>query len=458
MAVDFAIPDTSEAMEEFLTASNKAADRRQIFSSEADPKDLVEFMNSYAKLSVKKDPGIQAQLQEQVQASLTELLKNGSIKEIGATERLALGNDKGAKHNRRAPGAGLDGTFDDLGEMVQTVWNRRLEGNARFGDMKGMDAKLAILNAYQEKVPSDGGFLVPEEFRTEIMSLALEQAIVRPRAQVIPMGTNTRSVPTVDATSNVSTVFGGIVAYRTEEGEEFVESQAKFARIKLEVTKQTALAYITNEVIKDTNGALAAWLMANLPSAMAWYEDLDYLTGTGAGEPLGVLSTSNPALITVAKESGQLASTILWENVLRMYARMLPQSLGSAVWIVTQDAFFELATMALNVGTGGSAVWLTDAHGTPQLTLLGRPVIMTEKAPGVLGTVGDISFVDLNRYMIGDREALSIETSAHVKFTSDQTTIRAIQRNDGRPSVLSAITPQNGSATLSPYVNLATRA
>jgi HK97 family phage major capsid protein len=114
--------------------------------------------------------------------------------------------------------------------------------------------------------------------------------------------------------------------------------------------------------------------------------------------------------------------------------------------------------MALNVGTGGSAVWLTDAHGTPQLTLLGRPVIMTEKAPGVLGTVGDISFVDLNRYMIGDREALSIETSAHVKFTSDQTTIRAIQRNDGRPAVLSAITPQNGSATLSPYVNLATRA
>lgn len=448
-----ALPKTPADWEEFVNG----LDTPEKFSTAMNDGTFKDSLKAYVGAQTDSSADLQKQVNELTQAALTEFLKDNGVK--ADTARLDLGNEKnGAKHNKRAPGAGLDGTFADLGEMVQTVWNRRLEGNARFGNMKDMDAKLAILNAYQEKVPSDGGFLVPEEFRTEIQSLALEQAIVRPRAQVIPMGSATLSFPTVDATSNVSTVFGGIVVYRTEEGEEFVESQAKFARIKLEPTKQTALAYITNEVIKDTNGALTAWLMANLPTAMAWYEDLDYLTGTGAGEPLGVLSTSNPALISVAKETGQAAATIQWENVLRMYARMLPQSLGSAVWIVTQDAFFELATMALNVGTGGSAVWLTDAHSTPQLTLLGRPVIMTEKAPGVLGTVGDISFVDLNRYMIGDREALSIETSAHVKFTSDQTTIRAIQRNDGRPSVLSAITPQNGSATLSPYVNLATRA
>ncbi len=32
-----------------------------------------------------------------------------------------------------------------------------------------------------------------------------------------------------------------------------------------------------------------------------------------------------------------------------------------------------------------------------------------------------------------------------------------IQRNDGRPWLESAITPQNNSATLSPFVQLATR-
>jgi len=41
-----------------------------------------------------------------------------------------------------------------------------------------------------------------------------------------------------------------------------------------------------------------------------------------------------------------------------------------------------------------------------------------------------------------------------VKFTSDQTTIRAIQRNDGRPALLSAITPQNSGPTLSSFIQL----
>jgi HK97 family phage major capsid protein len=456
MAVDFTIPDSAEAMQEFLTAKDKKADRDQIFSANADPKDLVAFMNAYAKHSDRKDPEVNQQVAEFTQAALLDLFRRGGAEPAPEAKRPSYTGDakKGARHNKQAPGAGLDGKFTDLGEFVQSIWHRRTEGAWRPANNADLSAKLEIINAYQEKVPSDGGFLVPEEFRTEIMSLALESAIVRPRAQVIPMGTPTLSFPTVDATSNVSTVFGGIVVYRTEEGEEFVESQAKFARVKLDATKQTALAYLTNEVIKDTRGALLAWLMSNLPQAIGWYEDLDYLNGTGAGEPLGVLNAANPALLVIAKESGQTADTLVWENIIRMYSRMLPQSLGSAVWIASPDTFVELATMALTVGTGGSAVWLTDAHGAPQLTLLGRPVIMTEKAPGVLGTQGDLSFVDLSRYLIGDREGLSIETSAHVKFTSDQTTIRAIQRNDGRPAVLSAITPQNGGPTLSPFIVL----
>lgn len=262
----------------------------------------------------------------------------------------------------------------------------------------------------------------------------------------------------MDATSNVSSVFGGVVVYRKAEGEDFVESQAKFGKVKLDPTKQTALAYVTNETIRDGGGALTAFLNKAMPSAMAFYEDVDYLTGTGAGEPLGALATQNEALLVVAKETGQAADTIVWENVLRMYSRMLPGSLARAVWLASPDTFVELATMALSVGTGGSAVWITDATGTPTLTLLGRPVIMTEKTPGVLGDQGDLSFVDFGFYLVGQRDTMSLETSPHVKFISDQTTIRVIQRNDGRPWIATPITPKNGGPTLSPMVTLAVRA
>jgi HK97 family phage major capsid protein len=272
------------------------------------------------------------------------------------------------------------------------------------------------------------------------------------------MGAASLEFPTVDATSNVSSVYGGIVVYRKGEGEEFVESQAKFGRVKLEPTKQTALAVLNNEVIRDTGGAVETILNQILPEAMTWYEDIDYLKSTGAGEPLGALNVNNPGLITVAKETGQPAATILWENILKMYSRMLPASLGRAVWVITLDAFVELATMALNVGTGGSAIWLNNGVEGPPMTILGRPVVFTEKTPGVLGTQGDISFVDFGFYLVGQRDAMSMDTSPHVQFTRDRTVVRVIQRNDGRPWLASPITPQNGGPTLSPFVSLATRA
>lgn len=446
-----ALPKTPAEFEEFVLG----LDTQEKFGQAFTDGTFGEAVQAYVRAQTDSTADLQKAVQAEVQASVTELLKNNGFKADDAKRPPMAGK---VKHSKRAPGAGLDGRFTDLGEFIQTIWNRRTEGKERFDNGKELNEHLQFLNAYQEKVPSDGGFLVPEEFRTEIITKALETSLVRPGAMVIPMGSPTLTMPTVDATSNVSSVFGGIVFYRTEEGEEFVESQAKFARIKLDATKLTGLAHITNETLKDTRGALTSWLMANLPKAYSWYEDLDFINGTGAGEPLGILNSGNAALIVVAKESGQAADTIVWENILRMYSRMLPGSLASAEWWASPDTFFELATMALTVGTGGSAVWLPDGRGRPQLTILGLPVKMTEKAPGVLGDQSDLSLVDTGEYMIGDREELSIETSAHVKFTSDQTTLRVIGRNDGRPAVLSAITPQNGGPTLSPYVTLGARA
>ncbi len=446
-----ALPKDAAAWEEYV----HSLDTPQKFAEAMNDKEDTGFqakLKAYILTQTADTAELQKMVQAETQATLTELLKgNGLGKPEIANARLNL--SAAGKGNRLAKGAGLNGTFADLGEFIQANWHKSAERD-RLPNAKTLAEKRAILAAYQEKVPSDGGFLVPEEFRTQIVTMSLETAIVRPRAVVIPMGTNTLSFPTVDATSNASTVFGGIVIYRTEEGAEFVESTAKFARIKLDVTKQTALAYVTNETIKDTGGALMGWLNANLPQAFAWYEDLDYMTGDGAGNPLGALHANNGALLQLSGRVGQGSDTIVWENFLDMYARMLPQSVGRAVWIVSPDTFVQIATMALTVGTGGSAVWMPDAHGAPQLTLLGRPVIMSEKAPGVLGDTGDVNFVDFGMYYIGDREELSIETSPHVKFTSDQTTIRAIQRNDGRPALLSAITPHNGGPTLSSFIQL----
>lgn len=443
-----AIPTNPAELEEMLSDRAKV----ETLMSEGQ---FPEFITAYARTVMNKDTDLKAQVREQTQLALAEFLKDngqgsGDIKRLNMSLLNSPAREYSKMENKRAVGAPLNGVFEDIGEYFQAVWHQSRSPE--------LSAKRETLLNYQEKVPSEGGFLVPEEFRAELLRLSLESAIVRPRARIVPMAARTLSFPAVDETSRVSSVFGGIVVYRTEEGAELTESAAAFGQIKLEASKQTALAHVTNELVRDAAGGFVMYISEMFPEAIAFFEDVDFMSANGAGVPLGALSTHNLARIEVAKESGQTASTIVWQNVIKMYSRMLPSSLDRAVWLASPDTFVELATMALTVGTGGSAVWITDATGAPQLTLLGRPVIMTEKAPAALGTVGDLNFVDFGMYLIGDRQMMTVDSSEHVKFTSDKTTFRVIQRNDGRPWLNSPLTPHNNSATLSPFVQLATRA
>jgi len=449
-----AVPKTTAEWKHYLEGLDtpeKFAEAHQDGSFKANLAGYVDAQNS-------ERVDLLNQVKEQTETTMTEWLKENS----GAMNRSALRLDMdvaktaGARpspvfNNPRAAGAPLNGLYPDLYTFMQDIFN------ANRGGLQGDAAqRLEKVRNYSEKVPSEGGFLVPEEFRTQLLRLQMENTIVRPRATVIPMGSPRLHIPAVDETSRVSSVFGGVVVYRTEEGAELTESSAAFQSVKLDVTKQTALAHVPNELIRDW-GAFGAFIDATIPAAMGFAEDIDYISGNGVGQPLGALSTANTALLTIAGRGGQLASTIVWENIIDMYARMLPQSAATAIWIASPDTFAQLATMALSVGTGGSAIWLTDGHSTPVLTLLGRPVIMSEKAPAALGTQGDLSFVDLSMYLVGDYQTMTIDSSPHVKFTSDKTSFRAIARNDGRPWLSQPLTPHNNSATLSPFVQLATR-
>jgi HK97 family phage major capsid protein len=147
----------------------------------------------------------------------------------------------------------------------------------------------------------------------------------------------------------------------------------------------------------------------------------------------------------------------VWENVVKMYSRMLPQSIGSAVWLCSPDTLPQLYTMGLAVGTGGGPIFMGfgDGPNAPSMSLLGRPLIVTEKVPA-LGSQGQLAFLDFSKYLIGDRMAMSAARSTDYLFGQDMIAYRIIQRLDGRPWVQSAITPANGSSnTLSPYVQLA---
>ena len=332
--------------------------------------------------------------------------------------------------------AGLTGASKNLRE-----WSLKTAGEMEEGDM------------------SQGGFLVPEEFRAQIMATALESSIVRPRAMRIPMATNRIAIPAAVDDDHSTDFYGGIVIQRPGEGSQKTKKNPVFGTVNLTLHKLTGLVYVSDELLEDSPISIEPLINNLFGQAIAFVEDEDFISGNGSNKALGAFNASNPSRISQAKETGQSADTILYENIVKMWSRVHPSSMRNAVWLANNDTFPQLATMSLAVGTGGVPVYMpaNGAAGAPFGTLMGRPLILTEKME-TLGDAGDIGIADFSKYFIGDKGGVKTASSIHLRFDYDETVFRFVLRYDGRPSWLTTLTPRKSSTTLSPFVILAERA
>lgn len=448
-----AIPQNADELREMLT------DRRVMTQLLSDPESFAEFTENSINARLKNDPGIVAQVNEQTEAFMIKWLRENGGTDLDAftARRLNL-DDPNARsrirpntlYNKKAIGAKHDALFASPSEFIYSI-------SSHVHRDEELTRKLGVLrNDLSSVKPSDGGYLIPEILRAELLRVALEKAIVRSRARVIPMDSLTVPFPTVDSTSNVSSVFGGVVGYWTEEGATLTESQPRFGRVELRANKLVLYTEVPNELIQDARPSMDAFINDIFPEAIAWFEDVAFFVGGGVGEPLGFINA--PASISVTRSTTVAGNNVEWVDIVNMYSRMLPQSLDRAVWICSPDVLPSLLTMT--VASGTNAVLLGGggfASGSvrPPMTILGLPLIVSEKARAV-GTAGDLNLVDFGFYLLGDRQAMSAKQSEEFKFANDVTAFRVIERVDGRPWLASAITPQNGSSnTLSPFVKLA---
>lgn len=436
---------------------------------EQGPQAIGSYMEAYNKAVQDQNNAPTAALTEEIknemQASLAEFLKDNKVNSVeapalgastgnpGSGSMLNLSKG-GTGYNRRAQGASLNSTDYDAVDYIRAAFHdisKFGSDAARYNTLRNEIGE--VMNSYTGNNPADGGLLVPEQMRSEIMQLSLESSVVRGRATVVPMSGGKVSFPVVRDDSHVSSVFGGVRAYWEDEAEAGTKSSAKFGKVVLEPKKIRALSVIPNDLLADAP-ALETFVAMSMPSAMAYYEDVAFIEGSGVGQPLGWKNAD--AVITVAKESGQAAGTIVSDNIFKMYSRMLPTSLGKAAWFANIDTLPQLAKLNVAVGTGGNTIWLPNAvQGVPS-TLMGLPVIFTEKME-TLGTSGDIMLADLSHYLIGDRQAITLSSSPHENFSTDETTYKTVGRVDGRPWLSKAITPKKGAAKLSPFVKLEDR-
>lgn len=446
MTTTAALPTTPKEWEEYV---NTALSTPEKFASAAKDGSFKNALNSYVNSQNKVSTDISNEVAEQVQLAMAEFAQKHGAKAAGKFKP----GQKGSAYNKLAPGAGMDGKYGSAAEFFQNA----LTNPNSFSSAER--AKFEELRNYSSQTGEGGGFLIPEEWRSQIFNgPELAESVVRSRATVVPMSSKSLHFPAVDFTTEVGEIWGGMVFYWMDEQGTIPDTSASFAQIEFNAHRLAGAAKVPNDTLKDAP-ALNAWLQSSLPRGIREFEDRAFMKGDGVKKPLGALHETNPALVVAGDETGQ-SSGITWNNVLAMASRLLPESWDRAVWVVTPDAFAEIFTMALPVGTGGSAVMMAPGAGSesPKMTLLGRPLIFSRKAPATLGTQGDISLVDFSLYGIGDRQDVRVETSEHAFFFQDQTAFKVIERVDGQPLLLSPLTPENNGPTLSGFVQLETRA
>jgi len=310
-----------------------------------------------------------------------------------------------------------------------------------------------------ETVPSGGGFLVDTDRAAGLMSRVYNIGELLQRVDMVGIsaGSNAMTFYAEDETSRADgSRRGGIRAYWAAEAAEKTASQPKFREMELKLRKVVGLVYSTDELLADAT-ALEGWIMSNLPEELRFVVEDAVINGTGAGQPLGILNSG--AVVSVAKETGQAATSLVAENIMKMWARLWNTSRRSAVWLINQDCLPQLMQLQLPVGTGGVALYMPPGglSAAPYGTLLGRPVIESEYCQ-TLGTQGDIYLIDFGQFQMIEKGGIQSASSIHVRFVYDETVFRFVYRVDGQPKWDAALTPKNGTNTVSPYIMLDARA
>lgn len=338
--------------------------------------------------------------------------------------------------------------FTSFGEQLLAAYRAAAPGGK-------VDERLSTRAAsgLNETTPSDGGFLVQQDFVTELLKRTYETGILASKVKKIPISTNANGlkINAIDEDSRANgSRWGGVQTYWEGEADELAGSKPKFRQMELSLKKLTGLCYATDELLQDA-AALEAVIRQAFAEEFGFKIDDSILTGTGEGEPLGILNSG--AVVKVDKEKDQ-TDIITVENLIKMWNRLWSRSRSSAVWYINQELEPYLYTLKL----GDKPVYVP-AGGLsekPYGTLFGRPVVPLEQCSAA-GEIGDIILADVGQYLLIDKGGVKAASSIHVRFLYDENVFRFIYRVDGKPIWNKPLAPYKGSASVSPFVTLAKR-
>lgn len=231
-------------------------------------------------------------------------------------------------------------------------------------------------------------------------------------------GTTTLNRPMAGSIANVTIV---------DEAATKPVREPSFQQRLLTMYKYAAISEFGDELLGDDfTGELPAEVVSAVGGQIInkMNEDIT-IDGGGTGAPLGALNSGNGARLSVFRSG---LNAIVAADVFKMYSRHTHGP--NSRWFISRRAIEQL--FALQTTNNTMVTWMQNLRDKPQMVLLGLPVTVTDFLPS-LGTTADIALVNPDFYAAGLRQALTVESSIHFRFTQDITTYRFVARGGGIP-------------------------
>jgi HK97 family phage major capsid protein len=288
-----------------------------------------------------------------------------------------------------------------------------------------------------ETVDTEGGYLVPEEFRNIMIMYDSEDTLVWNKATVWPMNGEKIQFPKLAQNPDVNDAgfdhFAGVSFDWVEEGGEKPETEPSFGMVEMIVHELAGYTEITNTLLDDSVINLVNYLTRLFRAAWYWYTDRSFVQGTGGKQPLGIIN--DPSVISVFR---QTSSTLVFQDILNMEAAMPSVFDSNAVWFLTKAGRAALRGQTVS---GSSDELVLQEHYYPDLakgydmTILGKPAFLADGKIPALGSTGDLILGTWNWYYIGFRQDFSMDSSRHYKFRNNRTALRCSGRLDGQAAI-----------------------
>lgn len=298
--------------------------------------------------------------------------------------------------------------------------------------------ELAQFRAQSEGTNTAGGYLVPQGFRAKLIERMKQFGGIANYAETFTTSEgNLVPYPTVDDTANVGEIVaeGGTFA----AGADLVFAQRTLSAYKYMAGGAGNLPLkVSWELLQDSAFDVAGFIARKLGERIARLQAVHWATGTGTGQPQGIVTP-----ITTSGTIGTLALADLVATVLALD----PAYRANARWL-------------MNDATYGTIMGLNDTTGRPLLTgvndgigesltrprLLGYEVVIDQAMPSKATGAKFLAFGDIGEaYVIRRVKDVTLVTLNELYAANGQTGFMAWARADGAVQNPNAIVVRTGA-------------